>query len=83
MNPQAIAIHFADEVSRTRALTDQETDMLCSVVVASRRLWSQSDDRELRRLRRKRLTAPAIAEVLNRSPMAVRTRLRDLKRKEA
>lgn len=83
MNPQAIAIHFADELNRSRALTDREADMLDSIVGKKRRLWTQAEDRELKRMRRKRMTAPEIAVALGRSSWGVRMRVNHLKRKEA
>ena len=80
MNTQAIAIHFADELCRTRALTAEETAMLCRVVDKQRRrMWTAREDRELGRLSRL-LPAHVVAERIGRTPDAVRSRLRQMKR---
>lgn len=87
MNAQVIAIHFADELCRQRALTQEETDMLCEVVSKSRQdragkvFWTAKDDRTLRRLKRTRRAAE-IAEIMGRTTRAVEARLMRLRQKE-
>jgi hypothetical protein len=83
VNAQSIAIHFADQLCRERALTNQETDMLMTVVDKQRRrmLWTAKDDRDLRRLSRL-MPAHVVAEQMGRTPWSVRNRIRRLKVKE-
>lgn len=85
MGMQTIVQHFAGQVERIRPLTDEESDMLYQAMrraKSARRLWSAADDRELVKLRRKRMTADQIAERTSRTPDSVRSRMRALKRKE-
>ena len=83
MKPEDIAIHFADQLCRERALTASESDMLCAVVMKERRriFWTARDDRTLRKLSR-RLPAHVVAEQMGRTAHSVRSRQRQLKRKE-
>jgi DNA-binding NarL/FixJ family response regulator len=78
-------IFFANALSRERALTEAETDMLCRSMQrepTGRRLWTQADDREIARLARKGLKAPQIAERVGRTAMAVRLRLHRLGKRD-
>lgn len=85
MTAPCLAEYFAGELNRYRPLRDDEVDRLhaaiCRIIPRTRRLWKAADDRELQRLIRKRLTADEIAQRLSRTPMSVRTRIRDLKRR--
>lgn len=86
MKTEDIAIHFADRLCRAgEVLTQEESDMLVQVVQKHRRrIWTAADDRELSRLSRFKMTpAHVIADQLGRTPHAVRTRIRDLKRRNA
>jgi len=82
MNAQAIAVHFADELCRCRALTPAESQMLCKVVEKQRRrmLWTAKDDRTLKRLSRL-MPAHAVAKEMGRTDWSVRNRVRRLKMK--
>lgn len=78
--------HFADALSQYRPLTDAECGMVYRAVRKEpsgvRKIWTQADDRELARLRRKRLTADQIAVKMGRTAWSVRSRIRALNRKE-
>lgn len=83
MNAQAIAYAFADKLSRAGLMTDEDTELLCSIERrnGSRNRWSKQEDRKLLRLRP---LAPLhkVAEEMGRSHEAVRQRLKKLRRKE-
>lgn len=82
MNAQAIAIHFADELCRTRALTSEETDMLCSIVRSTERnrtRWTLADTRQLRKLMAKGCTRKEIAQTMERSCFTIDKRMRRIK----
>ncbi len=79
MNAQAIAIHFADELCRTRALTSEESDMLCSIVRSTERnrtSWTLADTRQLRKLMAKGCTRKEIAQTMERSCFTIDKRMR-------
>lgn len=82
MNAQTIAMHFADELSRQRALTQDETDMLMAIVEKRRRDWTDEEVAKLRSMRAARKLAPQIARELGRSVAAVRSMGRQMRRKE-
>ncbi|WP_380778051.1 hypothetical protein [Sphingomonas sp. R86520] len=83
MRTEDIAIHFADQLCRTRALTTAESDMLRVVVMKERprMTWTPEDDQVLRRLSAS-LPAYAVAEQMGRTPWAIRNRTRRLKQRE-
>jgi len=83
MRLEDIAIHFADQLCRTRTLTTAESDMLLALVEKRRREWSPDEIQRLREMKAARRLAPAIARELGRSAQAVRTMVRDLKRRDA
>lgn len=83
MSPQQIAVAFAERLGRHRALTQEEADMLLAVVAKRRREWSPNEISRLREMKAGRKLAPTIARELGRSPQAVRTMVRDLKRRDA
>ncbi len=83
MNAHTSAIYAFDALSRERALRPNETDMLCALIGEKRRLWTQADDRELSRMKRRGMNATEIGRETGRSAMAVRIRLHHLKRKGA
>jgi len=83
MRTEDIAIHFADQLCRTRALTTSESDMLLALVEKRRREWSPTEIKRLREMKAAKKLAPTIARELGRSPQAVRTMVRDLKRRDA
>lgn len=77
-------VHFATELGKRRALTHEETAMLERALVripSPYRRWTFADDAKLQRLIRSRMSAAEIATELGRTPWAVYTRIRDLKRK--
>jgi hypothetical protein len=83
MNAEAIAIQFADALCRERPLTKTETDRLCEVMRSQtgtkRTIWTQADDRTLRRLLGKRMTAEKIAEKMGRTLHSIQARKKRLK----
>jgi hypothetical protein len=83
MNAQAVAFAFADKLSRAGLMTDEDTELLCSIERrnGSRNRWSKQEDRKLLRLR---TFAPLhqVAVEMGRSHEAVRQRLKKLRRKE-
>jgi hypothetical protein len=83
MRTEDIAIHFADQLCRTRALTTAESDMLRVVVMKERprMSWTPEDDQVLRRLSVS-LPAYAVAEQMGRTPWAIRNRTRRLKQRD-
>lgn len=83
MNMQSAAIFAFDRLSRERALRPDESDMLCKLIGEKRRLWTQADDRELVRMKRRGMNATQIGAEVRRSPSAVRIRLCKLKMKGA
>jgi|GEM_PF-3324564 len=83
MKIEDIAIHFADQLCRTRSLTQSETDMLLALVEKRRREWSPGEIARLREMKAARRLAPHIARELGRSPVAVRSMWRNMKRRDA
>lgn len=86
MSPQTIAVSFAERLNKMRALTDDETDMLCAVLSLTRekrsyRSWKAKDDRELQRMLRRGMRASEIAQATGRTTMAVRNRIHRLRAK--
>jgi DNA-binding CsgD family transcriptional regulator len=69
------AIFFADQLSRERALTDDETARLCGHVSSRRRFWTAKEDRIVARMKATGARAPEIADRLGRTAWAVRFRL--------
>lgn len=88
MNALGTARFFAEALSRERPLTDTEIDKLCRVQSIERqatgqsliRRWAATEDARLRRLLRTTKTAIEIAEMMGRSPAAIRSRIRELKK---
>lgn len=88
MNRDTVTIgtFFADQLSRIRALTPLESDLLA--ILSERTLarqplrrWRAAEDTRLRQALGRGLTAPEAAQELGRSITAVRSRIRQLKRK--
>jgi len=86
MRLEDIAIHFADVVNRSRSLTPEESRMV-SIVLARKekpsRGWSRKDLSELRRMKAAGQRAPYIGRKLGRSPGAVNSMWRNMKRRDA
>ena len=82
MRAEDIAVAFADRLGAYRSLTSDETDMLLAVIEKRRREWTQEELDTLQRGRAARRLMPAIARDIGRSAQAVRTKVRELKRKE-
>jgi hypothetical protein len=82
MRAEDIAVAFAERLGSLRALTTEETDMLMAVVATRRREWTPDEIETLRAGRARHRLMPAIARDIGRSPAAVRTMWRDIKRKE-
>jgi hypothetical protein len=81
----SIATFFADALNRERGLTQVESELLGRLLSRApsepvMRRWSGADDRDLLRLHVS-MTAPQIAQQMDRTPWAIRSRLRALKRK--
>jgi DNA-binding NarL/FixJ family response regulator len=93
-DPQPIASRSTDEIietlltdlSRFRALSDQESELLERVILRNgvvrvhRWYWLPADDRRLKQMAAKGMTAQMIAAAMNRTPEAVRTRIKKLKK---
>jgi len=77
-----LAAYFADQLSRVRPLTADEVTRLLGAKEGQRRMWTVQDDRKLRRMVRKGMTAHMIATELGRTAWSVRSRIRNLKRKD-
>jgi hypothetical protein len=79
------AIFFADQLSRERALTDDETARLCSALKGThgRRIWTAREDRIVARMKASGARAPEIADRLGRTAWAVRLRLARLRARKA
>ncbi len=82
MKSCTIAVAFATELSRYRALTDSEADMLAVVTRQEgntrpmRRVWRRGDDHALEEMLRNGMTAPQIASHMGRTAWSVRSRIR-------
>lgn len=83
MNAQTVAYAFADKLSRAGLMTQEDTEMLCSIERrnGARNRWSACEDRTLLRLRTF-ASLHAVAQEMGRSHEAVRQRLKKLRRKE-
>lgn len=81
------AIHyFAEALGRERALTDDEVRLLASAQARQRaeaiaKRWSAREDRQLIAMARQGIHAITAARKLGRTPDAIRSRKRQLKRK--
>lgn len=83
-NLAALVVALADEVNRSRPLTDSEVDGVCLALWLTdqrgrARGWTQQDDAKLVRLTQDGVLAPQAALALNRSTQAIRSRLKRLK----
>lgn len=79
------AIYFAEALGRVRALSEHESIVLERVIRAKPRpdrRWTQTEDQQLRKMSKARIRAVDMAETLKRTPQAVYTRLRELKKRE-
>jgi DNA-binding CsgD family transcriptional regulator len=83
MSPQDIAASFAERLGRLRALTQEETDMLQSVIEKRSPYWTSSEVETVRRMRAAGKRAPTIARAIGRSSGSVNSKLRNMKRRDA
>lgn len=84
MNATAVAYAFADKLSRAGLMTDQDTEMLCSIAKrngARGPMWTAKEDRALLRMRAT-ASLPEVAKKLGRSHESVRARLKRLRQRE-
>lgn len=84
MNALTIAMHFAQALERARPLTRDESRMVLRLTrgLKPKAPWTEEDDRRLAWLDARRTTAVKIARVMGRTPQAIRSRRRNLKRRE-
>lgn len=77
------------EKGRLQPLSDAESRALERAIYREssrqgtrRKPWRQKDDRMLKRLTRKGMTAREVAKEMGRTPFAIRTRIKRLKQRE-
>ena len=80
-----VIVELLEEIGRFRALTDAESRLLERVLQANqirqgRRFWTHTEDALLKRLVAKGFTAITIAERMERTPDAVRTRIKVIRK---
>jgi hypothetical protein len=80
------ALYFADALNRMRPLTEEEATRVAALAGREPgervlRRWSRADDRLMTALIGDGFSAPEIASRIGRTPWAVRSRIKQLKRK--
>lgn len=81
----AAVVYLAEALGRVRELTDIESRILHRAIrrdAGQFRRWTQDEDRRLLRMSKSRIRVAEMAVTLSRTEDSVRTRLRDLRKRE-
>lgn len=81
----AAVVYLAEALGRVRELTEIESRILGRAINRERglfRRWTTDEDRRLMKAHWARIRVSEIAQTLHRTEDSVRTRLRDLKKRE-
>ena len=82
MRAEDIAVVFSERLGKFRALTSEETDLLQAVLLKETLAWTHAEIEALKAGRRAGRPMTSLAREIGRSYEAVRSKLRQMKRKE-